>query len=124
MSIWNRLFRHKPVHYVLPSLLGLLIAALSLMKSGTGARLYWVDALTVSGAVVILVGLLVLLAHFGAFDTFSYAFSTLSSVRRYKNLYEYSVVKQEARSRSGWFFVPYLAVGLLLLGAGAVLWAC
>ena len=94
MSILSRLFRHSVGYYVTAFAVGLVVTALALLRNGFSLRISWVDSLTVAGAVLILLGLLFLVAHFGAFDMFGYSFSTLGN-RRYKNLYEYSRAKQE-----------------------------
>ena len=121
MGIMNRLFRHAPKHYIIPACIGAAIALLSLLRNGFSARLHYVDALTVAGAVVIFLGLLGLVGHLGGFDVFGYSFSMFGT-RRYKTLYDYSTAKQELRSRGGWTFAPYLLVGAVYLAVGLLLW--
>lgn len=117
MSILSRLFRHSVGYYVTAFAVGVVVTALALLRNGFSLRISWVDSLTVAGAVLILLGLLFLVAHFGAFDMFGYSFSTLGN-RRYKNLYEYSRAKQEKRGHGGWTFMPFITVGTAFLLIG------
>ena len=122
MGIFNRLFHHSPKYYLIPACIGFLVAGLALLRESVRARMQYVNALTVAGALVILLGLLGLVIHLGAFDVFGYSFSTLGARRRYKSLYDYGQAKQEQRSRSEWIFVPYFVVGAVFLAAGLILW--
>ena len=121
MSVLDRLFRHPPRRYLLPAALGVILTLLVLWRNGFGLKIAWVDALTVAGAVLILLGLLSLLAYHGAFDTFGYAFSTWGR-RRWESLYAYSEAMREKRGRGGWTFVPTFVVGAAFLGVGLLLW--
>ncbi len=120
MSILGRIFHHSPKHYGIAAGIGVLTALLVLLRDGFHLRIHYMNALTVAGAVVLLIGLLLLVGYYGAFDTFGYSFSTLGR-RRYDSLYEYSQAKQQERSRGGWLFCPYLITGLVLLLIGLLL---
>jgi len=118
----NRLFRHSPWHYVSACFVGCAVALLMLWRNGFSLKIAYVDALSVAGAVVLLLGLLGLVAHAGAFDIFGYSFSTFGK-RRYNDLYAFSNAKREKRGKSGWTFVPWIAVGIAFLLASGVVWA-
>ena len=75
MSILSRIFRHSPIRYAVAAGIALLVAFLCLLRTGFDLRIYYMDALSTAGAVVILLGLLFMAAYFGAFDTFGYSFS-------------------------------------------------
>ena len=119
MGVFDRLFRHAPWRYLVSAALGLALALLVLLRDGFALRLAWYNALTVAGAVLILLGLLGLVAYHGAFDIFGYSFSSMVR-RRYENLYAYSEAKREKRGRRGWTFVPMITIGLVFLAAGAL----
>ncbi len=97
------------------------VALLVLCMKGFDLKIYYVDAFGVGGAVSILLGLLMWVAAAGAFDTIGYGFSTLSSVRRYKDLYEYTVWKKEKRDRRGKPFLPFLLTGAVFLAVSFVI---
>lgn len=121
MSVLSRLFRHSVGYYIAALIAGAVITALALLRNGAALRISWADSLTVAGAVLILFSLLLLTAHFGAFDMFGYSFSTFGN-RRYKSLYEYSQAKMEKRSRGGWTFMPFMIVGAAFLFIGLFVW--
>lgn len=119
--ILKRLFAHSWKHYAAAGAIGLLLTLLMLLKNGFGLRIAYVDGFTVAGAVLILLGLLMCTARLGAFDIFTFSFSTLREGRRYRTLYDYTEAKAEKRRRSDWFFMPYLLLGVILLAAGLLL---
>ncbi len=121
MGILNRLFRHSPLSYIAFAVLGAGICALSLLRTGTGYTLAWADALSTAGLILVLLGFLMMISHFGAFDSFGYSFSTLGA-RRYKDLYAYTQAKKEKRTAKGWGFMPPILVGAVFLLFGLVLW--
>ncbi len=108
MGSWKR--------YVAALLVNVGFTLLVLFLKGFDRKIYYVDALSVAGAVSILVGLLAWVAWAGAFDTIGYGFSTLLSDRKYKDLYEYSSRKQEKRGRQSSVLLPFLLTGLGFLG--------
>ncbi len=121
MDLLRRLFFNPPRKYLISLALGALLAALVLWLRGGFLPLFWADALETAGAVLILLGLLGLVAHLGAFDTMGYAFSTFRSQRRYKDLYSYSEAKKESRSHASWGFMAPIATGAVFLIAGLIL---
>ena len=121
VKILHRLFRHSPWHYVTAALLGAVVTLICLIRDGFAVKLAWVNGLTVSGAVLILLGLLGLVSHYGAFDMFGYSFSVFRK-RRYDSLFEYSEAKKEKHGKAGWSFMPYIAVGAVFLLCGLLIW--
>lgn len=97
------------------------VTLLVLCIRGFGVKIYYVDAFGVGGAVSILLGLLMWVASAGAFDTIGYGFTMLSANRRDKDLYEYTLRKQEKRRREGKTFVPFLVVGIVFLAFSFVI---
>lgn len=123
MSIFKRLFLHSFKHYMI-ALSSFTVIVIIFM---------WIDkfylnklpiAVTESGLIVTFVGLLLLLSHFGAYDTLGYAFTTFKSRSRrpYKDLVEYTEVKKSKRKVQNYFFVPYIVVGLICAIIGFICW--
>ncbi|HBA50600.1 MAG TPA: hypothetical protein DCZ91_22950 [Lachnospiraceae bacterium] len=108
MGFWKR--------YAKAAALNVGIALLVLFVKGFNLKIYYVDAFGVAGAVSVLLGLLAWIASAGAFDTIGYGFSTFRGDRRYKDLYEYTVRKNEKRSRRKKAFLPLVIVGAVFVG--------
>ena len=121
MGFLRRFFLHSPKRYVSGLLLATALILLALYFRGYDRIFYYYDAFTLSGAAVFLIGLLQLVAYFGAFDTFGYGFSSFSGNRKYDSLYEYSSRKWEKRSRGELVFMPYIVVGVLVVLVGFVI---
>lgn len=77
------------------------------------AGFLWYEVLSVAGFMTFLIGALLMVAHFGAFDIFSYVFSP--GRRKYKDYTEYSQHKEKTRSKDGYFFMPFFVVGVLVV---------
>lgn len=107
MGSWKR--------YAGAAALNVGIALLVLFIKGFDLKIYYVDAFGVAGAVSILLGLLSWVSLAGAFDTIGYGFSTFSGGRKYKDLYEYTVRRNEKRSRRKKAFLPWLVVGAVFV---------
>ena len=116
----NRFFCHHPLRYLFWVGLGAAVALLSLLRSGFGLIFFWADALSAAGAVLILLGLLGLAAHCGAFDTFRFSFSTLKS-RHYRTMYEFNEARKKKRNKREWIFAPPLTLGAAYLLIGILL---
>ena len=121
MTLLRRLFLHSWKRYLAAALTALAMAGLCLLTQGHTLRIHYVNAVTVAGAVVFLLGMLQLVSFFGAFDSFGYAFSSIGNKRRYHDLYEYVTARKEARSHRELTFMPFITVGLLVLAAGILL---
>ncbi len=118
MSFLRRFVLHSPRRYAAAVIVAALVALWILYSKGFHLRVNYMDALTTAGAVVFLLGLLQLVAYFGAFDTFGYAFSSFRSKRRYEDLVEYTAAKREKRRVGELSFMPFITVGILVLAAG------
>ena len=76
-------------------------------------RFVWYEILSLSGMVTFLVGALLVVAHWGAFDMFGYVFSPGRG--KYQDYTDYSQKKTENRSKTGYIFVPFFVVGVVLV---------
>ncbi len=121
MNAIRRIFRHSWKQYAAAAGVAVTVTLLSLLRDGFALRISYYNALTMAGAVTLLLGLLLMTAYFGAFDIFGYSFSTFRSRRRYRDLYEYAEAKKEKRRRGDRFFMPWLIVGAVFLIAGLLL---
>lgn len=113
MGSWKR--------YVAALIINVVLTLIVLFVRGFELKIYYVDAFSVAGAVSVLLGLLSWISAAGAFDTIGYGFSTFSSDRKYKDLYEYTVRKKEKRSRQKGAFLPYIIVGAVFLAVSALI---
>ena len=109
---------HSPSHYIGAVVLAAAMTAFRffMLPEGVATRFAWFDSLSVAGAFTFLVGALLTVAFFGAFDLFGYVFSPgrVGEHKKYKSFAHYSQVKQERRSRQPYYFVPYYVVGALV----------
>lgn len=86
-----------------------------------------VNGSMVAAMVVILSGLLAMLAHFGAFDTFAFGFKQVGSmmfaknVRRDGSFADYKEKKRDKRNKGSYSFIAIIFTGLLILIAAIVL---
>ena len=90
----------------------------------------WINGCFFSGGIILALGLLAMVGHFGAFDMFVYGVRDVffhmnpskDKVKPYKDYVEYIEKKKETRKKKGFgFFWPFLTFGLLLLVAAIVL---
>lgn len=82
-------------------------------------RFVWYEILSLSGMATFLVGALLMVAHWGAFDIFGYVFS--NGRRKYNDYTDYSQKRTEKRNKEGYFFVPFFVVGVILVGVSCFL---
>ena len=115
----KRFFCQSPWHYVGA---GIVAVAMCLFRYFTlspeaNTSLMWYEMLSVSGMVTFLVGALLAVAFFGAFDLFGYVFSPgrVGKNKKYANYTDYTQQRTEKRARIGWYFVPYFVVGILMV---------
>lgn len=114
------MFRHPLKRWMTAVAVPLALSTVILLVKGFDYAINYVDALGVGGAMTLGIGLLSLMAFFGAFDTFGYSISSFrASNRKYKDLYEYSNIKAEKRSKAEWTFFPFILTGLIFILAGA-----
>lgn len=118
MYLLRKIFLHSPVHYAVAVVLAVVVAVLrfAALPADAGAQFAWYESLSVSGYVTFLIGALITVAYYGAFDIFTYAFSAgrFGKGKKYKNYADYSVSKSERRSRENYYFVPYFVVGVVV----------
>ena len=112
---------HPPIHYGVAFGLNVFLVLLVLFLKGFDRILAYIDAFSVAGAVSVLFGLLMLVTSLGAFNMFGYAFSGFRTERKYKDLYEYTVAKQEKVSKQKKIYIPYIVVGVVFLIISLVL---
>ena len=119
MHLLNRIFVHPPKRYIAALFLNALVGVFRFvtLPKGIGSRFLWYEILSVSGSVTILIGALLTVSYFGAFDLFGYAFSPgrFGERRKYKDYAQYSQKMAEKRASGGYFFVPYYVVGAAVL---------
>ena len=110
---------HSPGHYIAALILAAAVGAFrfSTLPDGINVRFAWYEILSVSGYVTFLIGALMTVSYFGAFDLFGYVFSPgrTGEHRKYKDYAHYSQKKMEKRGREGYFFVPYYVVGFAVV---------
>lgn len=118
MYFLKKILFHSPVHYIIAAVLAaaVVIFRFSTLPEGVGAQFAWYDALSVAGYATFLIGALLAVAHYGAFDLFGYIFSPgrVGNVRKYKSYADYSAKKAESRARDGMIFIPYFVVGIVV----------
>ena len=118
MSVIRKLFLHSPKSYIIALSIATVIAVIRLATTGFDLLFYYIDALTIAGAIIFLVGMLAVVSKFGAFDMFRYSFSSLRRSGKYKDYYEYESKKQETRTRTELTFMCYFTVGAVFLIVG------
>jgi len=121
MKFLRKYILHSPVQYAIAVGINVFFTLLVLYLKGFDRILAYVEAFSVAGAVSVLFGLLLWVSAAGAFNTFGYAFSFFRSERRYKDLYEYTVAKQEKVSKQKKIYIPYIVVGVVFLIISLVL---
>ncbi|MBQ4563478.1 MAG: DUF3899 domain-containing protein [Lachnospiraceae bacterium] len=112
---------HSPIHYGIAFGLNVLLVLLVLFLKGFDRILAYIDAFSVAGSVSVLYGLLMLVTSLGAFNMFGYAFSSFRTERKYKDLYEYTMVKQKKQAGREKTYTPYMIVGVIFLLVSYVL---
>lgn len=140
MHALRKFFLHSPGHYIAAVVLAvaMIVFRMLMLPEDVGLRLFWSDDLTAAGETAIyffagtrfawydslsvaggftfLVGALLTVSFFGAFDLFGYVFSPgrVGEHRKYKSFAHYSQAKAENRAREAYYFVPYYVVGALV----------
>ncbi len=121
MSFLRRFFLHSPKRYIAAFIIAAVFTVLILYSKGFDLRINYMDAFTTAGSIVILLGLLLLVAYLGAFDTFGYGFSKVFGKKRYSDLVEYNAIKKEKRRLGELVFMPYITVGAVFLLVGLLI---
>ena len=116
MYALKKAFCHSPWHYVAAVILSVVVMlfrrANLRAEVGIGFALY--DSCSVAGGVTFLIGALLAVAYFGAFDLFGYVFGRAMEKEHYKSYAHYASAKEEKRGRQQYYFVPYFVVGALV----------
>lgn len=116
MYALKKAFVHSPWHYVAAVVLSvavILFRRANLPEDvAAGFALY--DSFSVAGGVTFLVGGLLAVAYFGAFDLFGYVFARAMEKKNYKSYAHYATDKAESRGRQQYYFVPYFTVGAVV----------
>lgn len=128
----RKLFPPTPRAYVSAAVIGIVITLYVLWQNGFDKLYAYINGLTAAGALLVLFGLLMLVAHFGAFDSFAFAFKKAMEARRRdfpehlvkQSYWDYLQGKQEERKREDWTFMAYVWVGLLFVAAGFIVEFC
>lgn len=115
----KKLFIHSPGHYIAAVILAVAVGAFrySTLPEDIDFRFICYEVLSVSGYVTFLIGALLTVSYFGAFDLFGFVFSPGNSgeKRKYRDYAQYSQKKAEKRARERYFFVPYFVVGVVVV---------
>ena len=115
----KKFFLQSPGHYIAALILTVAVGAFRYFalpeEVGTQFALY--EVLSVSGFVTFLIGGLMTVAYFGAFDLFGYVFSPGRSGenKKYRDYADYSEKTAQKRARDGYYFVPYYVVGIVVV---------
>ena len=115
----KKFFAQSPGNYLVALFLSVIVGLFrySTLPDGLSTSYVWYEILSVSGSVTFLIGALLTVSHFGAFDIFSFAFSSdrTGEHRKYKNYAEYSEDRTAKRTKVGYIFVPYYIVGIVVI---------
>ena len=119
MHALKKIFVHSPWSYIGAVVLAVAVGLFRYfaLPEGLNAAFVRSECLSVSGVVTFLVGMLLMVGYFGAFDLFGYVFSPgrTGSVRKYRNYTDYTEKMVEKRSRGNLYFVPFFVVGALVV---------
>ena len=115
MSFLNKYFFHSPMHYVAALVMNIVLMLIVLFLNGFDKVIFYVNACSVAGAISVLWGMLLGVTAAGAFNTFGYALSTFRTERKYQDLYEYTVAKEEKNSKQKKTYIPYIVIGAVFL---------
>ena len=115
----RKIFFHSPGHYIVALVIAVAVGLFRFSTLPVGISPWFVayEVLSVSGYVTFLIGGLMTVSYFGAFDLFGFVFTPRgrNGQKKYKNYTEYTEKKTESRAREGYFFVPYFVVGFVLV---------
>lgn len=119
MDSLRKALLHSPGHYGVALAIAIIVGIFRYSTLAEELHIGYVcyEVLSVSGYVTFLVGGLMTVSYFGAFDLFGFVFTPRgqNGKKKYKNYTEYTEKKTESRTREGYFFVPYLVVGLVIV---------
>lgn len=121
MSFWKKVFFHSPVKYGVAAGLSIIVTLVNLYLYEF-AKYRIGESIINSGIIITLIGLLILCAFYGAFDTFAYAFNSMRNRknRKYEDLVEYSQIKTEQRRGKSLPYMPFIVVGIIVIIIGII----
>ena len=118
MQALRKALFQSPWPYVVALALSLAMGVARYFALGEGVNLGFAlyECLSVAGAVTFLVGALLAVAHFGAFDMFGYVFSPdrVAGKGKYKSFAHYSQAMETKREKEGYIFLPFFVVGIAI----------
>lgn len=119
MYALKKIFVHSPWSYISAAILAVAVGLFRYFALPEGLNAAYVrgECLSVSGVVTFLVGMLLMVGYFGAFDLFGYVFSPgrTGNVRKYSSYADYTEKMVEKRSKGNLYFVPFFVVGALVV---------
>ena len=119
MDSFKKALFHSPGHYAVALVIAVAVGLFRYSTLPEGLNIGYVcyEVLSVAGYVTFLVGGLMTVSYFGAFDLFGFVFTPRgqNGKKKYKNYTDYTEKKTENRVREGYFFVPYLVVGVVIV---------
>ena len=116
MDYFRKVFLHSPGHYIAALIVAVVVGVyrFATLSDGVGVWFALYEIFSVSGLVTFLIGGLMTVSFFGAFDLFGYVFSSARSNGKYKNYADYSQKSMEKRTLGKYYFVPYYVVGVIV----------
>ena len=119
-TLLKRIFLHSPIRYVVGTCLAVILVFICLISKGFEYRMSYVDAFTIAGGALILIGLLQLVSYYGAFDIFSFSFFR-GKDKRYKDYLAYQNTRAEKKKNYNLKFMPFIVVGFFFFSIGLIL---
>ena len=125
----KKLIPSRPGPYVTALIIGLVVMGLYLWREGFDRAYAYFSGLTTAGILLVLFGLLILAAYWGAGDSLGYAFTRLRETHRKtadrerlakQSYFDYLCAKKEKRSHEELTFMSYVLVGLVFLVVGLI----
>lgn len=108
----SNIFNHSWKKYIIWIIYILVILIIyNLAYKNWDLLISYVDGLFIGGFSLFCISLLIVLNHFGAFDTFAFVFN--KKKEGCKTLYEYSEKVKEKRKKNKFDFIPPMVVSLV-----------
>ena len=123
LTMIKKLILHSPKHYIAAAVIALALSTVAFFTRGGGAFVPFIigDALSIGGMIVLFLGLLFMVAYFGAFDSFSYAFRNWTRVDARSDYLSFMNNRRDERRQGRLTFMPFIVTGLFFILAGALL---
>ncbi len=116
MNLFKKLFIHSLSRYVAALGMTIALALIYVSLNGTVIQMF-INGFELAGFVTILIGGLMTTSYFGSFDTFGYSFGKVLNYKKNKGISFADYVEQKNISRKAQplYFMPYYAVGTIIL---------